>query len=90
MGTFHDDRGELHGITVVVDTGGELWVGRCDIADDLQVVLRDADVHLGEDPAGREAYLRKAADFGVWNKHDVIAIPRARVRSVRRLGELGS
>ncbi|MEZ5333440.1 MAG: hypothetical protein R2991_15710 [Thermoanaerobaculia bacterium] len=88
MGTFHDDRGELHGITVVVDTGDALWVGRCDIADDTQVVLRDADVHRGEDAAGRAAYLEKAASFGVWKKHDVIAIPSAEVRSLRRLGEI--
>jgi hypothetical protein len=88
--TFHEDRGELHGMTVVVDTGDELWVGRCDTAEGAHVVLVDADVHRGEDPAGREEYLRKAADFGVWKKHDRVAIPHGRVRTLRRLGELGS
>lgn len=87
---FHEDRGELHGITVVVDTGSELWVGRCDVADEARIVLRDADVHQGEDAAGRQAYLQRAADLGVWKKHEVVTIPRTRVRSVRRLGEIGS
>jgi hypothetical protein len=88
--TFHSDRGELHGITVVVDVGSELWVGRCDSADDREVVLLDADVHRGEDPAGREAYLHRAAELGVWKKHDRVAIPRSRVVSLSRLGALGS
>lgn len=88
--TFHQDRGELHGITVVVDTGSELWVGRCDTADEREIVLLDADVHAGEDPAGREAYLRRAADLGVWKRHDRVAIPRSRVLSVARLGDLES
>ena len=31
MGTFHHDKHELHGITVVVDTEGpKVFVGRCD------------------------------------------------------------
>ena len=33
MGTFHNDKSELHGITVVVDTKGpKVFVGRCDDA----------------------------------------------------------
>lgn len=88
--TFHPDRGELHGITVVLDTGSELWVGRCDTADEREVVLLDADVHRGEDPEGRETYLRRAADFGVWKRHDRVVVPRSRVVSLTRLGYLGS
>ena len=31
MGTFHQGKGDLHGITVVVDTTGRcVFVGRCD------------------------------------------------------------
>ena len=44
MGTFHDDRGPLHGITVVVDTKGpQVYVGRCDTYDARWLVLNDAD-----------------------------------------------
>ena len=90
MGTFHDDKGELHGITVVVDTGGPaVWVGRCDTIDDVEIVLLDADRHEGDD-ASKQAYLEKAAKFGVWKRHERVAIPLAEATSVSRLGELTS
>lgn len=90
MGTFHSDKHELHGITVVVETDGpELFVGRCDDMDDREVILLDADVHRVE-PNGpsRAEYLERAARFGVWKKFDRISIERARVTGVRRLGEI--
>jgi hypothetical protein len=91
MGTFHQNRGELHGITVVVETGAECWVGRCDTADERGVLLLDADVHRQSDaapPQEREAFLRKASELGVWPRHPQVMIPRQTVRSIRRLGEL--
>jgi hypothetical protein len=40
MGTFHQNKGELHGITVVVDTTGpEIVVGRCDDMDERGIFL---------------------------------------------------
>ena len=46
MGTFHHDKHELHGITVIVDTTGpEIYIGRCDDIVAQGVILRDADVH---------------------------------------------
>ena len=90
MGTFHDDKSELHGITVVVATDGpELFVGRCDDMDDERVILLDADrFHDQEDDGTREQYLERAAQYGVWKKFDRLVIPRGRVTEVRRLGEL--
>ena len=90
MGTFHRDKCDLHGITVVVDTAGpEVYVGRCDDMDDERVILLDADVHR-EGDAGRSKgdYLAAAARHGVWKRHDRLVLPRGRVTSVRRLGEL--
>ena len=90
MGTFHQGKHELHGITVVVDTDGpELYVGRCDDMDEEQVILLDVDVHH-EAPGGRskEDYLKGAAMYGVFKKHDHLVVERARVTSVRRLGDL--
>ena len=87
MGTFHQGKHELHGITVIVDTDGpEIWVGRCDDVDDDRVILHDADGHRGGD---KEAWVERAAKFGVWAKHKRLVVPRARVTSVRRLGEVG-
>lgn len=90
MGTFHQDKSELHGITVIVETDGvEMFVGRCDDIDQREVILLDADVHRdGEDETSRSEYLEKAARFGVWKKFDRVVIPRGRVTAVRRLGEI--
>lgn len=89
MGTFHQDRGELHGITVVVETrDGRLVAGRCNVADERAVVLWDADVAPAEEPA-RGAWLTKAASFGVWARHPTLSIPTAEVASIRRLVDLG-
>jgi hypothetical protein len=90
VGTFHQGKSELHGITVVVDTTGpEIFIGRCDDEDDEVVVLLDADEHRdGDDGRSKEEYVRRAARFGVWKKHDRLVLPRARVASLRRLGEV--
>ncbi len=90
MGTFHHDTHELHGITVVVDTDGpEVFVGRCDDMDEEEVILLDVDVHRdGDDGRSKEEYVRRAAQFGVWKKHDQLVVDRGRVTSVRRLGDV--
>jgi hypothetical protein len=90
MGTFHQGKSELHGITVVVDTAGpEIYVGRCDDMDDDKVILLDADVHRdGDGGRSKDDYLVAAARYGVWKRHARLVLPRQRVTSVRRLGEL--
>ena len=88
METFHNDKGELHGMTVVVDTQGpQVYIGRCATMDEQQIVLLDADVHDGKDGRSKDAYVQNAAKYGVWKKHDQVVIPRSEVTSVRRLGE---
>ena len=91
MGTFHQNKSPLHGITVAVDTtGDEIWVGRCDDEDGERVILLDADVHTaGEGGRSKEEWLSRAARFGVWAKHRHVVLPRERVASIRRLGEVG-
>ena len=95
MGTFHSDKGELHGITVVVDTkGSKVFVGRCDTVLPEGVILLDGDVHdetePGKDgsPVSKDAYISKAAKFGVWKRYDRVLVPTEDVASIRRLGEL--
>ena len=90
MGTFHQGKSELHGITVVVDTTGpEIFIGRCDDVDDRGVFLNDVDVHRdGEGGRSKEDYVQRAARFGIWKKHDRLLIPKERVASIRRLGEV--
>jgi hypothetical protein len=90
MGTFHHGHGELHGITVVVDTpGGTAYIGRLDTRDDRGLVLRDVDVRAGPaNTPAREAWIRQAARVGVWKQLDHVFVPAAEVASVRRLGDI--
>ena len=90
MGTFHQGKSELHGITVVVDTTGpEIFVGRCDDMDERGIVLHDVDVHRdGDHGRSKEDYVRRASQFGVWKKHDRLFVPGDRIASVRKLGEV--
>lgn len=89
MGTFHDDKGALHGITVYAQAGQTVYVGRCDTLDDQRLVLHDADEHTeGQDDRTNEQYLQRAARFGVWKKHELLVIPAAGLGPVRPLGDL--
>ncbi len=90
MGTFHQGKSELHGITVVVDTHGpEIFIGRVDDMDEHEVILLDVDVHReGEGGRSKDDYVRRAAQVGVFKKYSHLVIARERVTSVRRLGDL--
>ncbi len=90
MGTFHQGKSELHGITVIVDTTGpEIVIGRCDDEDDRGIFLNEADVHVdGEGGRSKEAYVQRVSMVGFWKKHDHLFIPRDRIASIRRLGEV--
>ena len=63
MGTFHHDKSELHGITVVVELeDGEVYVGRCDDMDDQRILLMDVDLHRdGDDGRSTAEYLELGA-----------------------------
>lgn len=90
MGTFHDNKSPLHGITVVVDTAGpKVYVGRCDDEDSEKVILVDADAHEeGANGKSKADYVKRAAKFGVWKKFDHLVIPRTEVTSIKRLGDV--
>jgi len=90
MGTFHQGKGELHGITVIVDTTGpEIFVGRCDDMDERGIVLHDVDVHRdGDNGRSKDDYVRRASQLGVWKKYDRLFVPGDKIASVRKLGEV--
>jgi len=90
LGTFHSDKGELHGITVVVETNGpRVYVGRCDEETGAGILLLDADHHDdGADGKSTDEYLGFAARYGIFKKHDRVLVPRAEIRKVTRLGDL--
>jgi hypothetical protein len=90
VGTFHHDKGELHGITVVVDTPGpRVYVGRCDTVTSAGVLLLDADVHEeGQGGRSKTEYLAQAARVGVWKRLDRVVVPSAEVASITPLAAL--
>ena len=84
----HQDRGELHGITVVIETSGDrMYIGRYDQEQKGMIVVRDVDV-FEEGEGSKEEYLNRAAQFGVWKKHEQLSIPSAEVVSIRKLAEI--
>jgi len=90
MGTFHDNLGELHGITVVVQTTGPtVYIGRCHEANEEKVILLDVDEHVeGRDEPSRSEYLARAAKWGVFKKHDHLIVPSGEVARITPLGSL--
>lgn len=90
MGTFHDNLGELHGITVAVETrDGRAIVGRCHEANDHHVLLLDADGHAeGDEGLTNADWLRRAARWGVFPKHKTLRLDRAEVTGITRLNEI--
>ena len=86
----HQDRSELHGYTLVVDTDGpEIYIGRCDDVTDSEVILLDVDVHSdGDEGRSKAEYVERSAQMGFWKKHDMMVLPRGRVTSIRKLGDL--
>ncbi len=52
-------------------------------------ILPSSTLHRdGDGGKSKEEYVKKAAQFGTWTKHAHLVIDRARVTSVRRLGDL--
>jgi hypothetical protein len=97
VGTFHHDKGELHGITVVVDLKDDrLYVGRCDTVTPQGVILLDGTVHDASTPVdggesvSKDAYLAQAVKFGIWKTFDRVVVPTDEVASVKPLGDLAS
>jgi iron-sulfur cluster assembly protein len=88
MGTFHDNRGDLHGITVAAFAADIVYVGRCHEMDEQRLLLLDVDQHTeGQEGRTNQEYLERSAKFGVWKKHDQLVLPMAEITEVKPLGE---
>ena len=86
---FHPGHAELHGITVVVETGGSLtYVGRYDSEDERGVLMLDVGVHDAAAGLGsKEEYVRKSAKFGIRSDHKHLVVPASQVTRITRLRE---
>ena len=80
MGTFHDTKDPLHGITVVAEVGRSVYVGRCHERDAENLLLIGVDIHKevdngrGEDGRTNQEFLERAAKFGIWSTHERVAL----------------
>lgn len=87
--TFHANRHELHGITVVIDApGGRTWVGRFHEQDERGVHLVDAVEHQAGGEQSRDEFLRRIVRFGVRVEHKHVLLKADDVGAITRLGEL--
>jgi hypothetical protein len=86
---FHPGHSELHGITVVLESIGEvLYIGRYHEETPQGVLLHDVAEH--REPASRAEFVRKTLKFGVRAQHPHVVIPSADVRRVVRLVDWGA
>ena len=76
----------MHGITVVVETGGPLtYGGRFDTEDESGVHLLNVGVHDASAGGSKEEYVRRSAKFGVRAERPHLVVPR---RDVTRIAKL--
>jgi len=84
---FHPGHHELHGVTVVLDTEGKLWVGRFDTVTPQGYLLKEAGCFEdGLTEGSREEYLQRTRKFGVRVTTRNVVVPEGVVRGIKRLG----
>lgn len=81
---FHPGHSELHGITVVLETAGDvLYIGRYHEETAKGILLHDAAEC--RDREGQSDFVRRTLKFGVRATHRNVMVPPAEVRRVVRL-----
>jgi hypothetical protein len=82
---FHPGHSELHGVTVVLETGQATYVGRYHEETPKGILLHDVAEH--GDPASRAAFIQKTLKFGVNASHKHQLVPTGEVKRLLRLVE---
>ena len=95
MGTFHQNKGELHGITVIVDTTAprSSWAGATTWTTAASSSTTPTSIATATSGRSKEDYVTRVAQLGFWKKHDHLMIPqrqdRLRAAARRDLGSTG-
>ena len=86
---FHPGHSELHGITVVLETTGDvLYEGRYHEETDRGVLLHDVAEHrIEKGGLPREEFLARTLKFGVRAQHRHLIVPREEVGRISKLAE---
>ena len=77
-----------HGINVVLETPGTIYIGRFDNSNGFQVLLHDCAIkQLGEGEDG-EAFVKQTAKYGIPVDQRDVMVEAASVQRVRLLGDI--
>ena len=81
MGTFHDNLGAFHGITIAVYfKDNRMAIGRCHEANDQQITMHDVDIHdPSESAIPQDQWLAQASKWGIFPKHKNANFPSSEV-----------
>ena len=84
---FHQDRHELHGITVVLEThDSKVYVGRFDSQDERGVHMHDVGVFdAAAGGTSKTDFLRRCDKFGIMPQHKDLLVPTTEVSAIERL-----
>jgi hypothetical protein len=86
---FHPGHHELHGITVVVETTGDVtYVARFDTQDERGVHLLNVAQHDASSPQSLEDFLTRTRKFGVKAERKHLVVPAESVRQIRKLADV--
>lgn len=87
---FHPGHAELHGVTVVVETGSSrTYVGRFDTEDQHGVHLLDVAVHdSATSSVPKQEYIRNSARFGIRSEYKHLLVSAGEIAQITRLGEV--
>jgi hypothetical protein len=82
---FHPGHSELHGITVVLETGSATYVGRYHEETPKGILLHDVAEHA--DLGTRSDFIQRTLKFGIKTTHRHIVVPTGDVKRLVRLVE---
>ena len=86
MGIGDNKQDRFHGVTVVVNIGDTVHVGKCHRLTTDVVLLQNGDTHIeGEDGLSNDIFLQRTAKLGVWCKHDQIIVPMTDILTITPL-----
>lgn len=86
---FHPGHEELHGVTVVVESGsGRTWVGRYHERTDRGVMLRDVAAHdTATASQPRDAWIERQIKFGIQAESRHLVVPSDQATRIVRLSD---
>ena len=77
-----------HGINLVVETDGTIYIGRFDETNGFEVLMHDCDVHPVQAGEDSEEYIKNTAKYGVAVNEKTVTFDALTITRVRLLGDI--